>query len=611
MSAYLHSCPAQIITNSSLPSNLSSSGLASWAFRPVPANGAWDYAGALANATKEGVFRADAPPIELSNGAKAGIAVAAILLVVGGLVALFKWILPGIKCVTGGRADSSFTELNTATPPSCRCRRSRARRRGDEDFEVNDAGYKSWYGPPSSGGKAGWRGSVAGYFAGASLANASGGGGSSSVGRRGQSPGGGSMAAAGAWNEMKEDPSASGGKEYNDVYPLSGSAAPFAGQSANPFIDPNQVSRPEGLDNPYPASYPRHHEDRQQQDDRSPSQRQQDDQLDDIYGSYDEHDEYDPDANGPAVDHAADGWEEREGESDFDRQKRWEDEGRAGGGGHARDQSFGGGGEHGDGMVGRSSSRAGSTSIADLLFLFDGSVSGRNVISFPDYDFLCFLDRRRACWSPAKCHTSAAAHRALPSRRRMILAAGRRRFASLPCRHRLARTLRSCTLPFGRHPVCPLILLPSRARPRFAPSPQRFMSPLVLLTGADGINIDESTVFRSSNAIARAGRNEIVREGGQAQRAAAARARPEKDEGSSGGLMVADGTRWSAGQATLVAGPESDSPFRDVGMTKRSSPLGLRPRESDELPAAGAESDELALSRPAERRAVKAEGRVG
>jgi hypothetical protein len=251
-------------------------------------------------------------------------------------------------------------------PPRRSSWRSRARRRGDEDFEVNDTGSKSWYGPPSSGGKAGWRGSVAGYFAGASLANAS-----SGQGRRGQSPGGGSTATAGAWNEMKDDPSAaSGGKEFNDVYPLSGSAAPFASQSANPFMDPNQVSRPEGLDNPYPASYPRHHEghERQQEQYQGRQSQQPDDQLDDIYGSYDDHEGYDPDADGPVLSHAADGWEEREGESDYDRQKRWEDEGRAGAGGrghqqHTRDQSFGGGGEHGDGMVSRPSSFAGSSTL--------------------------------------------------------------------------------------------------------------------------------------------------------------------------------------------------------------------------------------------------------
>lgn len=342
---YLHSCPARVITNSSLPSNLSSSGIASWAFRPVPANGAWDYSGALANATKEGVFRATPPPLELGEGGKAGVAVAAVVVVIGFLFILFKYILPSIKCVARCELPGSYNFADLTTSPF---RRSRARRRGDEDFEVNDTGYKSWYGVPSSGGKTGWRGSVAGYFAGATLANASSGG----HGRRGQSPGGGSTAAAGAWNEMKDDPSASGGKEYNDVYPLSGSAAPFAEQSANPFIDPNQVSRPEGLDNPYPASYPRHHEGEQQLQ-RHQQQQQRDDQLEDIYGSYDDHDGYDVDAEGPALTHATDGWEEREGESDYDRQKRWEDEGRAGGGssGHQRDQSFGGGGEHGDGMV--------------------------------------------------------------------------------------------------------------------------------------------------------------------------------------------------------------------------------------------------------------------
>lgn len=226
-------------------------------------------------------------------------------------------------------------------------RRRRARARGDEDFEVTDAGYKSWYGGPSTpGGASGWRGSVAGYFAGASLA-----GGSVSGGKKG-----GAGGQAGAWNEMKDD---GGPRQHADVYPLSGAAAPF-GQSANPFVDPNHAASSAEL---------RHHDDQQQRDQHADA-----DEDDDVYGAggrrgrhadepypEDAYDQYqigeDDDAGRPPLDNAADGWQEREGESDWDRQRRWEDEGRAGGGGgggaghHARDQSFGGGGEHGDGMV--------------------------------------------------------------------------------------------------------------------------------------------------------------------------------------------------------------------------------------------------------------------
>lgn len=98
-SDYLHSCPAGITTNASLASNLSSSGLASWAFRPIPASGTWDYAGAQANATKEGRWRAAGASTGLSSGAKAGVAVAVILVVAIGAVLFYKHVVPRIRCV--------------------------------------------------------------------------------------------------------------------------------------------------------------------------------------------------------------------------------------------------------------------------------------------------------------------------------------------------------------------------------------------------------------------------------------------------------------------------------------------------------------------------------
>lgn len=98
-SSYLHSCPQASITNASLASNLSSSGLSSWAFRGVSSTGTWDYSGALANATKEGVYRAEGAYKGLSSGAKAGVAIVVILLVAAGAVGFYKYALPRIRCV--------------------------------------------------------------------------------------------------------------------------------------------------------------------------------------------------------------------------------------------------------------------------------------------------------------------------------------------------------------------------------------------------------------------------------------------------------------------------------------------------------------------------------
>lgn len=194
---------------------------------------------------------------------------------------------------------------------------------------MTDAGYKSWYGPPNTPGSGdGWRGSIAGYFAGASIAN-------------NRKPSGGTN--DGKWSEMKDNPTAATGSSSKDIYPASNMGF---GQSSNPFMDSTTSVFQSQQHQQYEDS-PFDKEDHSRfQTSFPPTEDYPTDAFDQYALGEDAEEEGEGEGRDPM-----DGWEEREGETDEDRQKRWEDEGRAGGGGgHSRDKSFGGGGEHGDGF---------------------------------------------------------------------------------------------------------------------------------------------------------------------------------------------------------------------------------------------------------------------